>query len=55
MIASNPDRSAPLVRDVWFDRYTQSWVVQIKDIQGNQIGEATFFATKQEAMAEAAR
>jgi len=52
---SGKKQSAPLVRDVWFDWFTQSWVVQIKDVEGNQIGDACFFATKQEAIKEASK
>ena len=35
--------------DVWYDRYTRSWVVQLKDVSGNQIGTADYVYTKREA------
>lgn len=36
----------------WYDHYTRSWVIQTKDEKGNQIGEATYVATKPEAERE---
>lgn len=28
--------------DTWYDRHTRSWVVQLKDRDGNQIGDAEY-------------
>ena len=36
--------------DCWYNRYEKSWVVQLKDKYGNQIGEATYVYSKQEAI-----
>jgi hypothetical protein len=49
MTASNADRSAPFMRDVWFDWFMRKWVVQKKDREGNQIGEAAYFHSRKEA------
>lgn len=35
---------------VWYDRQTRSWVIQKKDRYGNQVGEADYVYTKQEAL-----
>lgn len=32
----------------WYDRYTRSWVVQLKDREGNQIGDAEYVGNKQD-------
>lgn len=36
----------------WYDPYTKSWVIQKKDLQGNQIGNATYVHSKEEAVNE---
>lgn len=33
-------------RDLWYDRYTRSWVAQLKDAEGNQVGDAEYTAHK---------
>jgi len=34
----------------WFDRWgTRSWVVQRKDAEGNQVGDADYVHTREEA------
>jgi hypothetical protein len=43
----------PAVRaDRWHDRRTRSWVVQAKDAEDNQIGDAIYVASEREAIAE---
>lgn len=37
--------------DIWYDRYTKSWVVQFKDGAGNQVREAFYVHSKPEALA----
>jgi hypothetical protein len=37
--------------DVWYDRYTNSWVTQLKDHEETQIGEADYVHSKREALA----
>ena len=44
---SNPTRV-----DMWYDRNTRSWVVQLKDERDDQIGDAVYVATKPEAERE---
>ena len=39
----------PEYLDIWYDKYTTSWVVQLKDIEGNQIGNCDYVYTKKEA------
>ena len=39
--------------DKWYDRHTRSWVIQLKDESGYQIGNAIYVATKEEADREA--
>lgn len=36
--------------DMWYNRDERSWVVQLKDIYGNQIDEAIYIHYKQEAV-----
>ena len=38
--------------DVWYDRYSRSWVVQEKDADDNQVGDAIYVHTKREAEIE---
>lgn len=43
--------------EVWYDRYTHSWVVQTKDSEGNQTGpnsdgSASYVFTRDEAVRE---
>ena len=33
----------------WYDRQTRSWVIQLKDPDGNQVGEAIYVASRKEA------
>jgi hypothetical protein len=35
----------------WYNRYEKSWVVQRKDAEGNQVGDADYVYTKREAEA----
>lgn len=35
--------------DMWYDRQTRSWVVQKKDAEGNQIGDAYYTGSKSDA------
>lgn len=35
--------------DYWYDRHTRCWIVQHKDSQHNQIGDAFYCYTKEEA------
>lgn len=37
--------------DRWYDRNTRSWVVQKKDANGNQVGDAVYSGTKAGAVA----
>jgi hypothetical protein len=39
--------------DVWYDRYTNSWVTQLKDGEENQIGNADYVHSKREAVSYA--
>lgn len=43
-----PDK--PYKVDRWYDRRTRSWVIQLKDKEGNQIGNAIYVASKGEAL-----
>lgn len=42
----------PYKVDRWYDRHTKSWVVQLKDEDGNQIGNATYLGLKHQAITE---
>ena len=46
------DFEVPDHTDMWYDRHTRSWIVQLKDRYGNQIGDATYVYSKREATAE---
>ena len=35
---------------MWYDRYTKSWVVQVKDENDNQIGTADYVYSRREAV-----
>ena len=35
--------------DRWYDRGSRSWIVQLKDEAGNQVGDAIFVGTRSEA------
>lgn len=37
-----------MIIDTWYDRSTRSWVVQLKDREGNQIGDAEYTGNKQD-------
>lgn len=41
--------------EFWRDPLTRSFVVQRKDMAGNQIGDAIYVATRREAATEAAK
>jgi hypothetical protein len=32
--------------EYWYDKATRSWIVQLVDLQGNQIGDAEYSADK---------
>jgi len=32
--------------EMWFDRYTRSWVVQRRNSEGDQVGSADYTGTK---------
>jgi hypothetical protein len=36
--------------EVWYNKYENSWVAQVKDDQNNQIGEANYVYSKNEAI-----
>lgn len=36
--------------DVWYDGISNNWVAQVKDAEGNQIGEAVYVYRKWEAV-----
>ena len=36
--------------DYWYDSHTKSWVVQRKNNRGDQIGDADYVYTKEEAL-----
>ncbi|MFA1510008.1 hypothetical protein ACDN41_12330 [Priestia aryabhattai] len=36
--------------EVWYDQYTNSWVSQVKDAEGNQVGNADYVHSKREAL-----
>ena len=44
--------STPKSVDKWYDRYTRSWVVQLKDQNGFQIGDAYYCGSRVEAETE---
>jgi len=53
IIGYEPSESKPPFKvDRWYDRHTKSWVVQLKDEDGNQIGNATYLGVKQQAITE---
>jgi hypothetical protein len=33
---------------IWYDRDTKNWIGQVLDLQGNQLGDAEFAATRNE-------
>lgn len=39
----------PAKIEKWYDRKTRSWIVQTKNKNGDQLGNAEYFGTKQEA------
>jgi hypothetical protein len=41
---------SPVKIDMWYNRPERSWVIQLKDKENNQIGEADYVATKQNAL-----
>jgi hypothetical protein len=45
----------PAKVEKWYNRQQRSWVVQLKDKYENQIGEASYVATKPEAIEEEKR
>jgi hypothetical protein len=38
--------------EAWYNRPERSWVVQVKNLNGDQVGEARYVYTKMEAMVE---
>ena len=38
--------------DKWYDRYSRSWIVQLKDESGNQVGDAMYFGNRESAEKE---
>lgn len=32
--------------DSWWDRYTRNWITQVKDLEGNQIGNADYSSNR---------
>jgi hypothetical protein len=38
--------------EFWYSRSVRSWVVQVKDAEGNQVGDAHYVYSKQEACVE---
>lgn len=44
----------PVSHEKWYDRQNKSWVIQSKDAQGNQVGDAAFVGTAEEATRELA-
>lgn len=47
-----PKEQIPASVDRWFDRQTRLWVVQLKDTEGIQIGNAYYTADKTDAIAK---
>jgi len=45
----------PFSIDMWYFRSERSWVVRIKDEEGNQISSAIYVGTKLEAMNQVKR
>lgn len=41
---SGPEHQQAVCVDLWYDRHLRSWVVAYCDYQGNQLGEAEYFA-----------
>jgi len=39
-----------VVYDVWYDRTVRSWVIQVKDREDNQVGDAQYAATRDLAL-----
>lgn len=39
-----------MIIEVWYDRYTNSWVIQRKDSEGNQIDKADYVHSKKKAL-----
>lgn len=53
IISTNLPTAGPAVStDRWYDRHTRCWVVQAKDCEDNQVGEAIYVYSKREAVAE---
>ena len=40
----------PFSIDMWYYRQERSWVVRVKDEEGNQIADAVYVGTKPEAL-----
>jgi len=40
----------PFSIDIWYFRSEKSWVIRIKDEEGNQIGDAVYVHSKPEAL-----
>lgn len=41
--------------DRWYDKRSRNWIVQAKDADDNQVGEAVYVYTKREAIDEERR
>ena len=42
-----------VVYDIWYDRAERSWVIQVKDHDDNQVGNAQYAATRDLALISA--
>lgn len=47
-----PFDNRPAKIEKWYDRKTRSWVVELQNKDGCQLGNASYVATKTEAIAE---
>ena len=45
IVEEKPDYSSV---DAWYDKHTRSWVIQKKDEEGNQVGDADYIGSKEE-------
>ena len=49
-IADEPKEDIPFSIDMWYNRSQKSWVIQVKDKECNQIGDAVYVYSKPEAL-----
>jgi len=47
-----PFDEKPAKIEKWYDRKTRSWVIELQNKEGFQLGNAEYVATKPEAIAE---